>query len=170
MSRRLNTNRFHAFLTNTSAVLKQKFAQEDLATRDLQPRTDTLQPLSEPASGTAAAYAEWFKGIVTQADNNAGYLNLIPSEAQTETWKVNYKGEEIPIGATGEWRPFGRQKMDYEMHGLKGCTAIIVIASITKTSKRDITADRNLVIQRIICRSLMGRIINSGWSKLFPKN
>jgi hypothetical protein len=95
---------------------------------------------------------------------------LIPSDAQTETWKVNHNGEDIPIGATGQWRPFGNKKMNYEMHGLKGCTAIVAIVSIIKTTKQDTSADRHLVIQGTICRSLVGRMINSEWSERLHEN
>lgn len=95
-------------MANTSAVLKQALVQEDLTTRDLQPRTDTLQPLLEPAGGSAVAYAVWFKDISDKADKNVGFLTLTPSDAQVETWKVKYRREEIPIGATGLWRPFGK--------------------------------------------------------------
>jgi hypothetical protein len=170
VSRRLDANRFQTCMTNTSAVLKQKFKQEDVTRRDLQPRTEEMQPLKPPTGTSATAYSDWFKSIVEQADENAGYLTLTPSEAQKETWKVNHNGEDIPIGATGVWRPFGNKKMDYEMHGLRGCTAIIAIVSIIKTSKRDTSADRHLVIQGTICRSLVGRIINSGWSERFLEN
>ncbi|KAM0703822.1 hypothetical protein Q7P35_009761 [Cladosporium inversicolor] len=60
----------------------------------------------QPAGGSAVAYAVWFKDISDKADKNVGFLTLTPSDAQVETWKVKYRREEIPIGATGLWRPF----------------------------------------------------------------
>jgi hypothetical protein len=145
-SSRLDANRFRTYIANTFAVLKQKLAQEDLPTRDLQPRAETITPLSNPAGGSAQEYGDWFKSVSENADENGGKLPLYPSDVQIETWKVEYNGEEIPIGATGLWRPFGDRVRNYEMHGLTGCTAIVVIVSINKTSKRETIADTLLVV------------------------
>jgi hypothetical protein len=89
------------------------------------------QPLSEPATDSDEDYVTWFDKTY---EESIGFV-IQPSHEQQESWTVTYRGLAVPIGATGQFYPFGDKPQSYSMGGLSGCTAIIpVVSDITTNS------------------------------------
>ncbi|KAK9419941.1 putative SGNH hydrolase-type esterase domain-containing protein [Seiridium unicorne] len=94
----------------------------------LSPRVSGKQPLRDAKDGTQDSFNELMGNILKNAQNDQGdlALGIMPSETQKEKWKINYNHVDIPIGATGEWRPFGNEPQEYATWGLHGCTAAVI--------------------------------------------
>ncbi len=53
-------------------------------------------------------------------------IGIYPLQTQLDTWSITYWGNGISIGATGEWRDFGKEPMNWKTYGLTGCTMAII--------------------------------------------
>lgn len=122
-------------------------------TRRLEPRgAGKRQPLTSPVGSSVAAYLTFFRKLYKIATKFE-----IWGPVQAMGWRIVYKGTKIPIGATGVYFDFGKERQHYQMSYLIGCTAVIAVVSAASLSSELALTDDTVVIQRHLrCSSLGG--------------
>ena len=85
--------------------------------------TGSKLPLAEPASDSKEDFVQFIARYIDKDPQ----LMITPTQRQRDTWRINFNGKQIPIGATGVWHPFTTERETFMLQGFKGCTAIIIV-------------------------------------------
>lgn len=110
-----------------------------------------------------------FESFIESFVDKPTLLEISPSKAQTDAWKVNFNSKKIPIGATGVYHPFTDKKQKFVMQGLTGCTAIFVVVSITEPTHELMASDLIVVVARHLGWPSVGGGNHRQWTRRFQR-
>jgi hypothetical protein len=89
----------------------------------------TKQTLTNPATASQKDFNTFMNAAVKKTTNKELFDG--PTDAEIAAFVVKYQEKDYHSGNTGFYYDFGTKKQDFILTGLHGCTAAVIVVSIT---------------------------------------